>query len=77
MSQLDRPLAPPPGIGLRDKICISADQRERRLAQAPDRMEQMMMAMTQMMEMQTRTLQALAAQLLRDDNKAKPKPRRR
>jgi hypothetical protein len=68
----ERPLQPPPGVALIDKICIAADQRERRQAQAPDRMEQMMVAMAQMMEMQTRTLQALATLALKD-NEPKPK----
>jgi hypothetical protein len=74
VSQLERPLQPPPGVALIDKICIAADQRERRQAQAPDRMEQMMVALTQMMEMQTRTLQALAAVVMRD---VKPKAKRK
>jgi hypothetical protein len=75
MSQVERPLQPPPGVDLIDRICLAADQRERRQAQAPDRMEQMMAALAQMMEMQTRTLQALATVVMR--GKAKPKSRRR
>jgi hypothetical protein len=68
--QSDRPLQPPPGIDLVDKICLAADQRERQQAQPPDFME----AAMQMLTMQSQQIAALAALVLKDD-KAKPKRR--
>ena len=66
-------MKPPPGVDLIDKMCIAADQRERQQAQRPDS-ERMMEIMVKMMEMQSQTLQAVAAAILRDDKgKAKPK----
>jgi hypothetical protein len=71
--QTDRPLRPPPGIDLIDAICISADHRERQQAMRPDS-ERMMEMMVQMMQLQSQTLQAVAAAILRYDKpKAKPK----
>jgi hypothetical protein len=69
--QADRPLRPPPGIDLIDAICISADQRERQQAAAPERMEQMMAVMTKQMEMQSQILASLAAVVARMDDKKK------
>jgi hypothetical protein len=65
--QTEHPLQPPPGIALVDAICISADQRERQQAQAPDMMQQMMAVMTKQMEMQSQILAALAAVVARMD----------
>jgi len=59
--QTERPLRPPPGIDLIDKICVAADQRERQQAQAPDMMVQMTQAMAQMTQQQTQIIAALAA----------------
>jgi hypothetical protein len=70
----ERSLQPPPGIGLIDAMCIAADARERAQAQQPADLAQMMAVMTKMMEMQSQTLQAVAAAILRED-KAKPKRR--
>jgi hypothetical protein len=57
--QTERPLQPPPGIDLVDRICIAADQRERAQAQQPD----LMQFMIKMTEQQTKIL-ALLAQIL-------------
>jgi hypothetical protein len=71
--QSERPLGPQPKIDLIDQICIAADRRERQQAQRPDS-ERMMELMLQMMTMQSQTLQAVAAAILRNDKpKAKPK----
>jgi len=68
---------PPPGVDLIDKMCIAADRRERQQAMRPDS-ERMMEIMVQMMQMQSQTLQAVAAAILRNDKgKPKPKPKRR
>jgi hypothetical protein len=61
----ERPLQPPPGIALVDAICISADQRERAQAAAPDMMAQMAQAMMTMQNTQNMMMQALAALMLR------------
>jgi hypothetical protein len=72
--QTDRPLQPPPGIDLVDKICLAADQRERQQAMRPDFMESAMM----MLQIQSQQIAALAALVMRNDNpKAKPKPKPR
>ena len=55
---------PPPGVDWVDKICLAADARERQQAQQPD----LMQAVTMMMQMQTQTLTALAALVLRMDD---------
>ena len=67
--QPESPLRPPPGIDLIDAICISADQRERAQAQAPDTTQQMLRAMTMMMQMQAQMMQALTALVMRGDEK--------
>jgi hypothetical protein len=69
---------PPPGVDLVDKIAVAFDQRERQQAMRPDS-ERMMEIMVKMMEMQSQTLQAVAAAILRGEKgpKAKPKPRQR
>ena len=71
-------MKPPPGVDLIDRMCIAADQRERQQAMRPDS-ERMMEIMVKMMEMQSQTLQAVAAAILRGEKgpKAKPKPRQR
>jgi hypothetical protein len=65
--QTDRPLQPPPGIDLVDKICLAADQRERQQAQAPDRMEQMMAACATMMQQQSAIIALLAHRWAKED----------
>jgi hypothetical protein len=71
--QAERGLGPQPGIDLIDRMVIAADRRERQQAQRPDS-ERMMEIMVKMMEMQSQTLEAVAAAILRDD-KGKPKPK--
>jgi hypothetical protein len=72
--QIDRPLQPPPGIDLVDKIAVAFDQRERQQAQRPDFMEAAMM----MLQAQSQQIAALAALVLKDDKgKGKPKPKSR
>jgi len=62
--QAERPLQPQPGIDLIDRMCVTADQRERQQAQAPDTMTQMVAACTAMLQMQTQTIALLAQHLL-------------
>ena len=69
----DRPLQPPPGVDLIDKIAVAFDQRERQQAQRPDFME----AAMQMLTMQSQQIAALAALVLRDEKGPKPKPKRK
>jgi hypothetical protein len=64
-----RPLGPPPGSELIDKICIAADQRERQQAAQPDMMAQMMAVMLKQSEMQSQMLAALVALLARMEGK--------
>jgi hypothetical protein len=71
--QNERPLGTQPGIDLIDKMCIAADRRERQQAMRPDS-DRMMETMMQMMQLQSQTLQAVAAAILRND-KPKPKPK--
>ena len=67
-----RPLGPPPGSELIDKICIAADQRERQQAAQPDMMAQMMAVMLKQSEMQSQMLTALVALVARMEDKPKP-----
>jgi hypothetical protein len=67
--QNEHPLQPPPGIALVDAICISADQRERQQAAAPDMMAQMMAVVIKQVEMQAQILTALAALVARMESK--------
>jgi hypothetical protein len=70
----DVPAHPTPRVALIDRMVIAADRRERQQAQQPADSERMMEIMVKMMEMQSQTLQAVAAAILRDDKgKAKPK----
>jgi hypothetical protein len=75
--QTEHPLRPPPGIDLIDKICISADQRERRQAQAPDVMQQMMTVMTKQTQMQSQILQALVALVARMEGQKQPEAKKK
>ena len=70
--QNERPLGTQPGIDLIDRMCIAADRRERQQAMRPDS-DRMMETMMQMMQLQSQTLQAVAAAILRND---KPKSKR-
>jgi hypothetical protein len=70
--QNERPLGTQPGIDLIDRMCINADRRERQQTQQPADSERMMEIMVTMMQMQSQTLHAVAAAILRDD-KGKPK----
>jgi len=71
--QAERPLGPQPGINVIDAMCISADQRERAQAQAPDMMMQMAQALMMMQQMQTSTL-AILAQIVANQESAPAKP---
>jgi hypothetical protein len=73
--QAERPLQPQPGIDLIDRMVENATARERAQAQRPDMMTQMMAACTTMMQMQSQTIQALAALVLLEDDKPKAKPK--
>jgi hypothetical protein len=68
--QTERPLRPPAGIDLVDKIALAFDERERMQAAAPD----VMRAMMQMLTTQSQQIAALAALVMRED---KTKPRRK
>jgi hypothetical protein len=69
--QTERPLRPPDGIHLIDKICIAADQRERQQAAAPDMMQRMMAVMLKQSEMHSQMLAALAAVVARMEDQKK------
>ena len=75
--QVQRELGPQPGIDLIDRMVENATARERAQAQQPADLERMMTVMAGMLQMQSQTLQALAAVILRDDqSRPKPKPKR-
>src|SRR6516162_7105445 len=75
--QAEIPLQPQPGIDLIDRMVENATARERAQAQQPADLERMMTVMAGMLHMQSQTLQALAAVILRDDqSRPKPKPKR-
>jgi hypothetical protein len=68
-------LGPAPGIDLIDAMCINADQRERQQAQ-PTELTQMMQAMAAMQTTQTQMVTALAALVLRMEDKPKRRGRK-
>jgi hypothetical protein len=73
--QAEIPLQPQPGIDLIDRMVENATARERAQAQQPDMMTQMMAACTTMMQMQSQTIQALAAFVsCMEDQKPKKAP---
>jgi hypothetical protein len=63
-----RPLSPPPGIALIDRLVAQTEAQERAKAQQPD-FTQMMMVMTKQMEMQSQMLTALVALVARMEDK--------
>jgi hypothetical protein len=62
--QTERPLRPPAGIDLVDKICVAADQRERRQAAAPDVMQQMLQSSMMTQQLMAKLIDILANKLL-------------
>ena len=60
---------PTPGIDLIDRMVTAADQRERQQAMQPDSMQTMM----NMLTMQSQQIAALAALILRSEDKPKRK----
>ena len=76
--QAEIPISSPPGVGLIDQMCINADAQERLQQAQPTDMMRMMQACMAMMRLQTTTVQALAALIMRNDDKPdKPKRRRK
>jgi hypothetical protein len=73
--QHEVPIAPSHHVAACDRLMDAAEAQERRQAQQPADFERMMTAMAGMLQMQSQTLQALAAVILRDDQ-SRPKPKR-